>query len=80
MKTLGFAGTTLVPLLARVPLLLWALCAVISLYLLLIGLLTLTAVYGRRSARRRAAAEMVRTLWFAGSGTDDKPLAPDQRA
>ncbi|TGZ16023.1 hypothetical protein DV517_09960 [Streptomyces sp. S816] len=80
MKTTGYAGTALLPFLARVPLLLWALCAVVPLYLLLIGLLTLTAVYGKGRARRRAAAEMVRTLWFAGGEINEQPPSPDQRA
>ncbi|WP_445282607.1 hypothetical protein [Streptomyces sp. DSM 118148] len=72
--------TALLPFLTRVPLLAWALLAVIGLYLLLIVLLSLTAVYGKKPARRRAAADMVRTLWFTGSGSNDQPPTPDKRA
>ncbi|MEU6688113.1 hypothetical protein [Streptomyces sp. NPDC046832] len=71
--------TALLPFLARVPLLVWALLAVLLLYLLLIVLLSLTAVYGKKPARRRAAADMARILWFTGGGTNDQPPGPDQR-
>ncbi|MEU0578114.1 hypothetical protein ABZ465_12675 [Streptomyces griseoincarnatus] len=70
--------TALLPLLARVPLLAWALLAVLLLYLLLIILLSLTAVYGRKLARRRAAADMVRTLWFTGGRANDQSSGPDR--
>ncbi|WP_127354181.1 hypothetical protein [Actinacidiphila soli] len=56
--------TTIFPLLARVPLL--ALLVVVSVYLLLIGVFAVTAVYSGKPARRRAAADMVRALWIAG--------------
>ncbi|WP_186780356.1 hypothetical protein [Streptomyces salinarius] len=72
--------TAFLPLLARVPLLVWAVLAVVSLYLLLIVFLSLTAVYGRRPARRRAAAEMARVLWFTASGDGDQAPDGDRRA
>jgi hypothetical protein len=66
LQLIGVAVTAIVPFLARVPLLVWALLAIVALYLLLIILLSLTAVYARMPIRRRAAADMVRTLWFTG--------------
>ncbi|MFF3790863.1 hypothetical protein ACFYXW_12435 [Streptomyces sp. NPDC001981] len=72
--------TALLPLLARVPLLAWALLAVVSLYLLLIVLLSLTAVFGRKPARRRAAADMVRVLWFTRGDGSDQAAESDRRA
>lgn len=66
LQLMGVAVTAIVPFLARVPLLVWALLAVVALYLVLIVLLSLTAVYARKPVRRRAAAEMVRVLWFTG--------------
>ncbi|MFI1291631.1 hypothetical protein ACH4VM_24735 [Streptomyces sp. NPDC020792] len=71
--------TAFLPFLARVPLLVWALPAFALLYLLLIILLSLTAVYAKKPARRRAAADMVRTLWFTGRRNDDQPPASEPR-
>ncbi|MGW1765036.1 hypothetical protein ACWCQL_13295 [Streptomyces sp. NPDC002073] len=71
--------TALLPFLARVPMLVWALLSVVSLYLLLIVLLSLTAVYGKKPARRRAAAEMVRILWFTGGDGGDRAVEADRR-
>ncbi|GAA1248916.1 MULTISPECIES: hypothetical protein [Streptomyces] len=70
----------LLPFLARLPLLVWALLAVTLLYLLLIVLLSLTAVYAKELARRRAATEMVRILWFTTGRKDDQGPDPDPRA
>jgi hypothetical protein len=56
--------SAVLPYLSRVPLLAWALLAVIGVYLALIVVLTVTAVYSAKPARRRAAADMVRVLWF----------------
>lgn len=72
---MGVAVTALLPFLARVPLLVWALLAVGLLYLLLIILLSLTAVYGRKPTRRRAAADMVRTLWFTSNRGEEPPAS-----
>ncbi|MFI8242626.1 hypothetical protein ACIF83_36190 [Streptomyces sp. NPDC085866] len=72
--------TAFLPFLARVPLLVWALLAVALLYLLLIVLLSLTAVYAKKPARRRAATEMVRILWFTQGRKDDQTPDPDPRA
>ncbi|MFD3553549.1 hypothetical protein ACFWWA_15760 [Streptomyces goshikiensis] len=69
----------LLPFLARVPLLVWALLAIALLYLLLIVLLSLTAVYGKKPARRRAATDMVRILWFTGGRQDDQASDLDPR-
>jgi hypothetical protein len=44
--------------------------AVVLIYLSLIALLSLTAVYAKKSARRRAAAEMVRILWVTRGRQD----------
>jgi hypothetical protein len=77
---MGVAVSALLPFLARVPLLLWALLAVALLYLLLIVLLSLTAVYGKKPARRRAAADMVRILWFTSDSRGDQAPDPDPRA
>lgn len=76
---MGVAVTALLPFLARVPLLVWALLAVASLYLSLIVLLSLTAVYGNTPARRRAAAEMVRVLWFTGGDGSGQAADSDRR-
>lgn len=76
---MGVAVPALLPFLARVPLLVWALLAVVLLYLLLIVLLSLTAVYGKKPARRRAAADMVQILWFTGGRRDDQAPAPEAR-
>ncbi|MGV9568710.1 hypothetical protein ACWDRX_03410 [Streptomyces nigra] len=59
--------TAILPLLSRVPLLAWALLAVAGFYLVLIVLLSVTAVYSSKPARRRAAADMVRVLWISRS-------------
>jgi hypothetical protein len=72
--------SALLSFLARVPLLIWALLAVALLYLLLIVLLSLTAVYGKKPARRRAAADMVRILWFTSDSKGDHAPGPDPRA
>ncbi|MER7885978.1 hypothetical protein ABTY35_24540 [Streptomyces fimicarius] len=72
--------TAVLPFLARIPLLVWALLAIALLYLLLIALLSLTAVYGKKLARRRAAADMVRILWFAGGRQDEQAPDPDPRS
>ncbi|RPK82120.1 hypothetical protein EES46_27695 [Streptomyces sp. ADI98-10] len=77
---MGVAVTTLLPLLTRVPLLVWAFLSVVSLYLLLIVLLSLTAVYGQKPTRRRAAADMVRVLWFTGGDGSDQAADSDRRA
>ncbi|MEU8851942.1 hypothetical protein AB0C70_38250 [Streptomyces sp. NPDC048564] len=71
--------TAFLPFIARVPLLVWTLLAVALLYLLLIILLSLTAVYAKKPARRRAAADMVRTLWFRSSRNDDQSPASEPR-
>ncbi|MGW2768981.1 hypothetical protein [Streptomyces sp. NPDC001275] len=70
---MGVAVSALLPFLARVPLLVWVLLTVALLYLLLIVLLSLTAVYAKMPARRRAATEMVRILWFVQGLKDDGP-------
>ncbi|MFF1715937.1 hypothetical protein [Streptomyces sp. NPDC058268] len=71
--------TAFLPFIARVPLLVWALLVVVLLYLLLIILLSLTAVYAKKPARRRAAADMVRTLWFNSGRNDDQSPASEPR-
>jgi hypothetical protein len=76
---MGVTVTALLPFLARVPLLAWALFAVVLLYLLVIVVLALTAVYAKKPAQRRAAADMVRTLWFTRSRNDDQPPASEPR-
>jgi hypothetical protein len=76
---MGVTVTAFLPFLARVPLLVWALLAVALLYLLLIILLSLTAVYAKKPTRRRAAADMVRTLWFSKSRNDDQSSASEPR-
>lgn len=57
----------ILPFLSRVPLLAWALLAVVGFYLVLIVVLSVTAVYSAKPARRRAAADMVRILWITRS-------------
>jgi hypothetical protein len=76
---MGVAVTAFLPFIVRVPLLVWALLAVALLYLLLIILLSLTAVYAQKPTRRRAAADMVRTLWFSRSRNDDQSPASEPR-
>ncbi|MFC8835950.1 hypothetical protein ACFT8V_22575 [Streptomyces griseoincarnatus] len=71
--------TAYLPFIARVPLLVWALLAVLLLYLLLIILLSLTAVYAKKPARRRAAADMVRTLWIISNRSDDQSPASESQ-
>lgn len=63
----------ILPFLSRVPLLVWALLAVAGCFLLLIVVLSFTAVYSAKPARRRAAQDMVRVLW---SRRPDDPTAP----
>ncbi|MFJ2566523.1 hypothetical protein ACIO02_26930 [Streptomyces sp. NPDC087568] len=72
--------TALLPFLTRVPMLVWALLAVVLFYLLLIVLLSLTAVYAKKPTRRRAATEMVRILWFTHGRKDDQAPDPDPQA
>ncbi|MFC8350976.1 hypothetical protein [Streptomyces sp. NPDC057280] len=57
----------ILPFLSRVPLLIWALLAVVVLYLVLIVILSFTAVYSAKLSRRRAARDMVRILWITRS-------------
>ncbi|MFD4862707.1 hypothetical protein [Streptomyces atratus] len=59
--------TAILPFFSRVPLLAWALLAVVGFYLVLIVVLSVTAVYSAKPARRRAAADMVRVLWITRS-------------
>ncbi|WP_328484849.1 hypothetical protein OHS71_41215 (plasmid) [Streptomyces sp. NBC_00377] len=54
----------ILPFLSRVPLLVWAFVAVTGFYLLLIVVLSFTAVYSAKPARRRAALNVVRVLWI----------------
>lgn len=55
----------ILPFLTRVPLLVWSLLAVVLLYLLLITLLVFITLFSKKPARRRAAADLVRVLWFS---------------
>ncbi|MFD4977625.1 hypothetical protein [Streptomyces sp. NPDC058424] len=57
----------ILPFLSRVPFLGWAVLAAAGVYLVLIVVLSVTAVYSAKPARRRAAADMVRVLWFTRS-------------
>ncbi|MCF3132425.1 hypothetical protein [Streptomyces olivochromogenes] len=57
----------ILPFLSRIPFLVWAVLAVAGVYLVLIAVLSVTAVYSAKPARRRAAADMVRILWFTHS-------------
>lgn len=61
--------TALLPFLSHTPGLLCSSVAVaLCVYMVLITVLSLTAAYSSKSARRKAAADMVRVLWLRRRG------------
>lgn len=71
--------SAILPFLSRVPPLAWAFLAVQGSYLLLIVVLSVTAVYSAKTARRRAAADMVRVLWITRNKEEQSPDVAHRR-